>query len=298
MINNEKIIKIFGVLLFSISLALGKSWQQHFYVTAGPNSLLASGGPTYFYFSKTGLIQDSTNEYYGQQLIFEKHGDDYYNSLLKRVATVCDGTGGGGGDYSLSVTEPFGIHNAKRQDSLWIISQMDSIFKWNSTQSKWFGNTTDTSFLREYGEKTYSEQSLSNDLDSWNQYNLVQDSIIFSNLGTVDFIYKKDSTYYALCRVWGHNNFYAYYVSCQFQDDGSLSFEELPKCTEADTIIIDCEYHDFEGNIPEKQPQKGIKKTETAFYSITGRKKTSECRSSGVYVGKEKTRLKLRGQTQ
>ena len=41
------------------------------------------------------------------------------------------------------------------------------------------------------------------------------------------FLYKKDSSYYALCQIGGPVDC-LYYLSCQFQDDGTTNFEKIP----------------------------------------------------------------------
>jgi hypothetical protein len=41
------------------------------------------------------------------------------------------------------------------------------------------------------------------------------------------FLYKKDSSYYALCQIGGPVDC-LFYLSCQFQDDGTTNFEKIP----------------------------------------------------------------------
>ena len=41
------------------------------------------------------------------------------------------------------------------------------------------------------------------------------------------FLYKKDSSYYALCQIGGPVDC-LFYLSCQFQDDGTTNFEKVP----------------------------------------------------------------------
>ena len=42
------------------------------------------------------------------------------------------------------------------------------------------------------------------------------------------FLYKKDSSYYALCLLGYSPMNCGYYLSCQFQDDGTTDFEKIP----------------------------------------------------------------------
>lgn len=44
--DNEQIIKIWGVLFFAFSLVLGKSWEQHFYVTYHLQNILKTTSRT------------------------------------------------------------------------------------------------------------------------------------------------------------------------------------------------------------------------------------------------------------
>ena len=54
------------------------------------------------------------------------------------------------------------------------------------------------------------------------------------NTGFIDlrkslfFLYKKDSSYYALCLLGYYPMYCDYYLSCQFQDDGTTNFEKIP----------------------------------------------------------------------
>ena len=76
------------------------------------------------------------------------------------------------------------------------------------------------------------------------------------------FLYKKDSSYYALCQVGGPVDC-VFYISCQFQDDGTTNFEKIPD-------VEGIEFHGCATSLPRPARRIPARFQESVPYLVNG----------------------------
>ena len=69
--------------------------------------------------------------------------------------------------------------------------------------------------------------SLHTEYDLWPLLDERMEHALWPEQKSLFFLYKKDSSYYALCQVGGPVDC-VFYISCQFQNDGTTNFEKIP----------------------------------------------------------------------
>lgn len=84
---------------------------------------------------------------------------------------------------------------------------------------------------------------------------------------SIYFVYKKDTSYYAYCRIGSESNGCSFFLSCVFQNDGTTNFGKIPSLNEIN-------FSDFENCLLEILPKKRNKKsdaqTPSPLYRLNG----------------------------
>jgi hypothetical protein len=98
-------------------------------------------------------------------------------------------------------------------------------------------------------------------------------------------VYKKDSSYYALCLLGDFPSACDFYLSCQFQDDGTTNFEKIPnveniKFEQCPASFIKLNHRSFI-NLPESIP-----------YQVNGSR--SRDNASSIVIQNRQPKLKLK----
>lgn len=98
-------------------------------------------------------------------------------------------------------------------------------------------------------------------------------------------VYKKDSSYYALCLLGDFPSTCDFYLSCQFQDDGTTNFESIPN---VEKIIFPA------GCLVSIKPNQrsSINLPESIPYQINGSRSRDNASSIVIQNGQPKLKLK------
>ena len=111
------------------------------------------------------------------------------------------------------------------------------------------------------------------------------------NTGFIDlrkslfFLYKKDSSYYALCLLGYYPRYCDYYLSCQFQDDGTTNFEKIPD-------VEGIEFHGCATSLPKSSRRtSSARLQESVPYLVNGTRSRGGASSVVIQNGQPKVKL-------
>ena len=97
-------------------------------------------------------------------------------------------------------------------------------------------------------------------------------------------LYRKDSSYYALCLLGYSPMNCDYYLSCQFQDDGTTNFEKIPD-------VEGIEFHGCATSLPKSSRRTSARLQESVPYLVNGTR--SRGGTSSVIIRNGQPELKL-----
>src|SRR5574344_38839 len=126
--------------------------------------------------------------------------------------------------------------------------------------------------------------SLHTEYDLWPLLDERMEHALWPEQKSLFFLYKKDSSYYALCQVGGPVDC-VFYISCQFQDDGTTNFEKIPD-------VEGIEFHGCATSLPKssrRTPTVGLR--EGVPYLVNGAR--SHGGASSVIIRNGQPEVKL-----
>ena len=98
------------------------------------------------------------------------------------------------------------------------------------------------------------------------------------------FLYKKDSSYYALCQIGTLLEDCQFYLSCQFQDDGTTNFEKVPDAE-------DIEFRGCPVSLPQSSRRTPARLQESVPYLVNGTRSRGGASSVIIRNGQPEVKL-------
>src|SRR5574344_573270 len=98
------------------------------------------------------------------------------------------------------------------------------------------------------------------------------------------FLYKKDSSYYALCQIGTLLEDCQFYLSCQFQDDGTTNFEKVPDAE-------DIEFRGCPVSLPQSSRRTPARLQESVPYLVNGTRSRGGASSVVIQNGQPEAKL-------
>jgi hypothetical protein len=124
--------------------------------------------------------------------------------------------------------------------------------------------------------------ALHTDYDLWP---LLDERAEKSERSSLFLLYRKDSSYYALCLLGYYPLVCDFYLSCQFQDDGTTNFEKIP---DVEGII----FHGCPTSLPRPARRSSLGLQEGIPYQINGSRSRDNASSIVIQNGQPKLKLK------
>ena len=126
--------------------------------------------------------------------------------------------------------------------------------------------------------------SLHTDYDLWPLLDERVKHVSWPERKSLFFLYKKDSSYYALCQIGTLLDDCQFYLSCQFQDDGTTNFEKVPDAE-------DIEFRGCPVSLPQSSRRTSARLQESVPYLVNGTRSRGGASSVIIRNGQPEVKL-------